>query len=152
MINNAQEVRLGNWVLIPNNRKILIPVHPKQIKGISKFGELDFTEHDYQEELVFSCKHCGGIELTDDILLKCGFNEGTETVNEKEFYIQKTDGLYRLTLEFYINKKDDKYFIELEWDGYGSKIEIPIMYVHELQNLYLTLTGKELQIKPEDLI
>ena len=57
----TNDIRVGNWVLVPNNNEVKIPAYPKQVKGITIFGELDFTEPTYQEPHVVSVMHCGGV-------------------------------------------------------------------------------------------
>lgn len=71
------------------------------------------------------------IQITEEILLKCGFE--------------------RSSLE------NDVFFIEpfeciVKEDGYSAYFRLcwiaDIRYLHQLQNLYFAITGKELEVKP----
>jgi hypothetical protein len=82
-----------------------------------------------------------GIPLTEEILLKCGFEGIKETYlysrredkgEDGDICVFGEDGKYSL----YIFAADDSY----------SYIGIDITSVHQLQNLYFALTGKELEI------
>ncbi len=113
----------------------MIPAYPKQIKGITKFGEFDFTEPQYPESLIIPAKHCAGIPLTEEILLKAGAKDGS------------VSGGYEIEI-------DDEHALALDagelviWcnDSFYN-INTHKKYVHQLQNLYFALTGNELEIK-----
>jgi hypothetical protein len=81
-------------------------------------------------------KHYRPIKLTEDILIRFGFYETT-----KEHYVS---GLYTLNKPdgFYINKETMCY-CDIDYEG-TTNDRIKIQYVHQLQNLYFALTGKEL--------
>ena len=77
---------------------------------------------------------CYGISLTEEILLKCRF----ENVFENSWYVEyRIDNIY--TIRYY---KDDKYFKLC--NTFSSLVKVK--HIHKLQNLYFALTGKELQI------
>jgi hypothetical protein len=81
------------------------------------------------------------IPLTEDILLKCGF----EQPFRKDFFIKSIYGNF-----------EDGYYIFVNPNGSGiatskdnieiSRNEIKIQYLHQLQNLYFALTNQELTI------
>jgi len=74
--------------------------------------------------------YCKPIELTEEWLIKFGFKE----------YIRSNGKTYDLKDFWEIDYENGKYFI--------SEIEVmDIKYVHQLQNLYFALTGKELEIR-----
>lgn len=135
----ANELRLGNWVLIPTNKEILIPCFPKQIKGITLFGELDFTEPTYRENHLVAAKHCTGIELTEEWVLKAGFNpkQGTE-IKYFEFFGK--------SWIFIVKVIDARYTAWFD-NGNGDMLLTDLKTVHQLQNLYFALTGEELEFK-----
>lgn len=76
------------------------------------------------------------IPLTEEWLLNFGFYETT-----KEHYVS---GLYTMNKPdgFYINKETMCY-CDINYEG-TTNDRIKIQYVHQLQNLYLALTGEEL--------
>ena len=131
----TKELRIGNWVNIPTGGDIQIPAFPRKIKGITKFGELDFTEPSYPEPHLFHFNHCGGILLTEEILLKIGF----EKINHIHGY-----SFYSLSKSKKNKCHIDIYDTQTKYMGY---LVNHCEYVHELQNLFFALTGKELEIK-----
>ena len=131
----ATDLRIGNWVLIPTSMDgIIIPSFPKKVKGIGIFGGIDFTEPEYPENHIVPAVHCAGIPLTEEWLLKFGFKESKTFFGRNSF---EKDGYHLI--------KNGKYF---EFLVIGSSVILAkIKYVHQLQNLYFALTGKELEIK-----
>jgi hypothetical protein len=116
------DLRIGNLVLSKG-----VPVQIEEIMWETVrycFGEFPI---DYVEP----------IPLTEEWLLKFGFYETT-----KEHYVS---GLYTLNKPdgFYINKETMCY-CDIDYEG-TTNDRIKIQYVHQLQNLYFALTGKELK-------
>lgn len=113
----TEELRLGNFV--------------QSNKDIEKVKSLQGDEINYNYEYCYS-----GIPLTEDILLKCGANPiSVEYYNINGFL-------------FDINK-DGIYFTAFDRDGLGfsNDFSTKIEYLHQLQNLYFALIGKELEVK-----
>lgn len=74
------------------------------------------------------------IELTEEWLLKFGFESELTGVHKEQWQLYKKD-------HFVLHWRNE--FCEFGW------IEsIEIKYVHQLQNLFYALTGEELIIKP----
>lgn len=91
---------------------------------------------------------CQGIELTEEILLKCGF------INIKEYtYIILSHNLYGYIdeLEFFFEPNEDVCITflqkEISQNDKSSVFFRNIRYLNELQNLYFALTNEELNIK-----
>jgi hypothetical protein len=123
----ANELRIGNYV---NNMGVMI-----------KFDEADW---DCIVSKAFSqnpMERYEPIPLTEDILLKCGFekkNERFETVVVyTRFYLRPcySDGFY---WGFDMNKE------QCDCELNDNK---EVIHLHQLQNLYFALTGEELTIK-----
>lgn len=75
------------------------------------------------------------ISLTRDILLKCGFEE-----------VGMYDNVYHLgNFRIHLGKKFGEGLLKCEKGN--NYLEIEISSVHQLQNLYFALTGKELNIE-----
>jgi len=74
------------------------------------------------------------IPLTEDILLKCGFELEEKLndyrFNDSEFYVNKN----KITGDFWV------YMSNGDEDACLTSIE----YLHQLQNIYFALTGQEL--------
>ena len=71
------------------------------------------------------------IPLTKELLLKCGFSELDDVYENDNIEVTNIDGKFRLTYNVY------EYLIA----------EKPIEYLHQLQNLFLDLTDRVLDVK-----
>ena len=119
----ANELRIGNW-----------------LEYFTDIGDsLGFRQVKASEFLALydNPKRAIPIKLTEEILLKCGFN-----YKDGE-YIK---GLWKLVPDF---PKEEVvgyglFIKRLDWTRTN---ENSIKYLHQLQNLYFALTGKELEVK-----
>lgn len=108
----ATELRIGNYFLYKN--RILNRVNTAWLNNL---------------------KGCEPILLTEEWLLKFGFDEGSDIVGECYFINEFTPSdvtIYRID--------GDLYYM-------NGSTPIIISYVHQLQNLYFALTGEELTVK-----
>lgn len=131
------EVRIGNFVL-DSNKNIV------RIDALNLDGNLMQEDRRYDDNYK-AIVNPKGVPLTPDLLYKIGFitlDAETDTVvwglsvsNGEEFSIV-SDGL------------DTPVPLYFEYDlGYSRDVRKEVKYLHELQNLYFALTGKELEIK-----
>jgi hypothetical protein len=72
------------------------------------------------------------IPITEELLLKCGFDEPCDVVYEHNYG------------EFEVTKEQEKWWVT--WNG-GADFWFEIKHLHQLQNAYYLATGKELEIK-----
>lgn len=112
---NINELRLGNYVMDIDND--ILPVTTDTFYWIS---ECVRNEDDYKP-----------IELTEDILLKCGFISDEITFELNGFML----GWF---------KNNEFYYLPTNQISYRNKIEIK--YLHQLQNLYFAIIGSELNV------
>ncbi len=109
---DAKELRVGNWVendignMVLIDRETLPFVVTKWIK----------------------CHH--PVNLTEDILLKCGFEWENHGLRLNDICIRKEVG---------------GFVVYTSNESFNFKIELKNL--HQLQNLYFALTGEELKIK-----
>ncbi|MFA5300883.1 MAG: hypothetical protein WC389_22050 [Lutibacter sp.] len=89
-------------------------------------GEKDYTD--------CSINSISGIKLTEDLLLKIGFEHS-----------KITDKFYTKGNSFGISTADNK-FRFIQGNFVCQLVLKDLEYIHELQNLYYTLTGKELSL------
>lgn len=106
----AQELRIGNYY---DNNGRFNKVTPSVIQDVME------SERTW----------CKPIPLTEEILLKCGFNETEKLPGTQKRY----------------EKKKIKISISNSGNFYTNKIQV--IYLHQLQNLYYALTNEELTIK-----
>lgn len=117
----SNELRVGNWIFIDNGEK---PKYAYQV-----------TAHDI-EEIEGNGEDCFPIPLTEEKLLKSGFIQ----IEDEEM----NSGWYRKT-----STNSDNFIIwnfdgVLTLNGYS---DAPLLYLHQLQNLYYAITGNELNFQ-----
>ena len=114
---NANELRIGNLVYKSlksgQGRTVINPIGCQDIVRIFE----DIGSFNYAP-----------IPITEDILLKCGFEYDFISYN-LHFGIDWHNGVLRFS------------------QGKGKTIFLPCTHLHQLQNLYFALTQKELTIK-----
>lgn len=138
----ANELRIGNLVECDTMRDLYkdrIPYFGKHIHAVHSacvdFVKLELGDEAIQKVEIFAVKP---IPLTEEWLLKFGFQYG----------FGKTERLYLpiISIDYFLwGSKSDNFTSCTFIINRVNKIKIN--YVHQLQNLYFILTGKELIIK-----
>jgi hypothetical protein len=115
----ANEFRLGNWISDGEGLEFQITmITPDKIEaGPLMISSLGLEAEDY------------GLPITEEWLLKFGFSEDLEDI---DYHLHENG----FTIHFDINDGHLECYLE--------SVGIDISYVHQLQNLYFALTGKEL--------
>jgi hypothetical protein len=117
----ANDLRIGNVVEMLSNTRGWIRY---EITGLNIYQLSAYSEN-------FK-KDVRPIPITDELLLDCGFFLDAETY-------------YRYPLQDWLAIDIDDYCIRIADSWEFGKIN----YLHELQNLYFTLTGEELKINTQ---
>ena len=117
---NAQDLKIGNYVVLSEDGTIF------KVEEISKKGLVVQNEN---ETVWIETEAFEPIPLTEEILLKCGFEK---------------DGLDNYVSR-YVCIYDNIRSINIGINGCDIDLECPL-YLHQLQNLYFVLIGEELQI------
>lgn len=143
----ANELRIGNYVRRIDTSEIVI------VKGTVAFGINPYTNYEYKDERGelyiksgLDDDNISPIYLNEERLLKWGF------VKLKAF-----PSTLLIKLETYSVSPLMKLYVYLGDDGnvYSARIiqgnnkngnMMPLLYLHQLQNLYFVLTGKELEV------
>ena len=133
----ANELRIGNWVQHPDNS------NPHQVNA---YGILNQSEKGIFEP----------ISLTEDWLLKFGFQSTYEEFDEEDFpcvveYWLFTDSVTRFEID-YATRTGYTVNIANVPTGHALIIRRKLESVHQLQNLYFALTGTELELKNENTV
>ena len=115
----ANELRIGNWYTYADYDGIVY----RTIKEI-KFNEFGFLG-DYDGVNFEICKP---IPLTEEWLLKFGFEKHNKEYWYKDIFVGLDDNSFNLK------------------EGIGVYLT-DVLYVHSLQNIYFALTGEELTLK-----
>ena len=129
----AKDLRIDNW---------FYAVHPvdglfeMQVRGIAQDGTIETDAYGNTYGTI-DCygDSCKPIPLTEEWLLRFGFEYSTMGIFKiKDFVVVKWEG-------------EDAEFRQWNANSGEPRSTTYIKHVHQLQNLYFALTGKELEIK-----
>lgn len=120
-----QEIRFGNYLNYDN-------IAFKVVKIAPKFIGLD-NEYDFEDYA--DIKDIQPIPITEEILLKCGF----EKLTTKSEGYNASSYSYRRGYSLIVCLDDGIWSVSF-WQGNEKK------YLHQLQNLFFALTNEELEI------
>ncbi len=124
----ASELRIGNIISSKNGSDSVIKAIGDNGGWIEAHSLYDSSE----ERFDTSIYEITGIPLTEEWLLRFGFGFG---LNDEEYEKLNCPIIFDTDWNCYIDREFEKeLFIQCE-------------YVHQLQNLYFALTGKELEYK-----
>ena len=152
---NPKELRLGS-LLFPQTKEA---PHFKMALSVTMIGEMINSGYVFNKS-----GHLGGsdafqpIMISEDWLRRLGFEMRVMNGVIHEWYIMCTPPNYKrefaLCLRFgeFISVPRDKYTSNAwhAWMDSGDSHSFNIKHVHQLQNVYLFITGQELQIKDND--
>jgi len=131
MTINVKELRIGNEVELKGNFC--------KISGITQTREIFINA----EKTSHSANEISPIHLTEDIIKKCGFQK-----NKRGNYYKLYENF--VGFKFMLSSKNILIYIT----QYRETIPIPnwqplnhVLYLHQLQNLYYDIMGRELEIK-----
>jgi hypothetical protein len=126
-----KELRIGNWVIFPYKGKVNFDngAYYGKIKGIHAGAATNFDDDIFQAA-AFPVNMLKPIPLTTELLNSCLIYDGSEWYlqDHTAWSIQKYGGRFGL--------------------AYGGDLskETWVQYLHQLQNLFYSLTGTELEI------
>lgn len=137
---DANELRIGNWLLVDEDG----PYVPMQLEFVGKNvnGFKGYSAHFKGRTVTLEDIYNDGdlnvkpIPLTPEILIKCGF----EPVEEKHGFP------YQYIGKDWCMEYDGDGVIGFTHDDYDNEVQVYIKSLHQLQNLYWCLCGKELEV------
>lgn len=119
------ELRIGNWIEAENHNR------QKVIIQVDDGFCIDFAQRN----------NSNPIPLTEEWLIKFGFEEYID-------FGRKTGNFDKVPLcGFTYSINTNKVMIMHKGNNISHWLDIQIKYVHQLQNLYFSLTGEELEVK-----
>lgn len=126
----ANELRIGNWINLSVNPNINFYGKVLSIGSLEQEFEQIYCECEESFEWAFKDNY-SGIPLTSEIMERCGFRDTMSYYSKGQFFLTK---MYLLN------------GVEICYNAGTAGIRT-IKYLHQLQNLYFSLTGSELEIK-----
>lgn len=136
----SSDFRKGNLILVSfPGEEVRIPNAKVKVQGITLFGEILCCNTPQVNGFAIGAKYCAGVPISEDELVGLGFNR--KYVNDKPVWV---------TDHYMFN--DGIFYVKLKNKGFASFIAFnsflkDIKYVHELQNLYYSLTEEEVGVK-----
>lgn len=140
------ELRLGN-LFYPINRSghVHIPIEiPFKILSIGNQVEaVKFDQIPAQLEQIpkFSLRDLSEIDITGEWLVRFGFEDLTKNYGYPVFKLPSFDGQRQFRYS------ESSIWIVTVGSGWGWELT-NIKYIHQLQNLFFAITGKELEMSP----
>lgn len=145
---DIQELRIGNVVkTCTPNMRVMIPTLIASVQAINLLNGVAFCHTPEHEGFNMQPQHIMGLEITDELLIDLGFGG---RLGKMRIPIKIDDMFCEMRLEL---DEDDKFynvFLHQEDDFFILPI-IEFKYIHQIQNLYFSLTGIELtfnELKP----
>lgn len=130
-----RELRIGNWVQHQP--------HPEEMWQV---------DYKILEAIDLQLVYCEGIKITHEVLLACGFEIDKDWITRKEgtIYVmrQKTESWVWV----WIRNQKGVYRFVMSVNLFYVDISRPIPYLHDVQNVYHSLTGEELVFTPHVLV
>jgi hypothetical protein len=153
---NKSELRIGNKLSYGTGETIIVTVESIGIDGINHkevFDE-DYPAHDpYTDK--YNYEDLNPIKLTPEILEQCGFELGVsnlrgaddEKINTYSLQLYN-DQFLEFSVEICSNGEPlNEWYIVNAFAMVGVHV-IGIKYLHQLMNLYHSITGEELTFQP----
>ena len=133
-----EELKIGNYVDVCTYVKsVIVPTGLyKRVSAIPRNG-VDLTLPSDREDFILAYQMIEPIPLTEEMFLKCGFIE----VPYYENILQKEN----IRIHFDKQKSSEVLFVLYDDDG-DITCQTRVSCLHQLQNLYFALTGKELDL------
>ncbi len=126
----ATDLKIGNWVKTPAGISCITDIMEYPNGHCVRFKELG-SENKYH--VGYYLDVCEPIPLSEEVLLKAGFVKMDDKHN---FFI----------LGYEVNLKIDK---NIKWIAWCNTVltNVEIKHLHQLQNLFYSLVGEELEVK-----
>jgi hypothetical protein len=145
---NPKELRIGNYVKgkyidLSDNEPVEVITKIIGIDSVG-FSEYSVWVEDRNNNKTESYENLEPITLTEEILLRLGFNGDRYSCE----YIYTDVIIYgeftKENISVSVNPVTGKY--SFLWMNYNL-LRMDVLYVHQLQNIFYSLTGKELTFK-----
>lgn len=127
----AQDLRIGNHIIANGEQAIVSAIEESPFPAIQYRG-LKCVLAENKTWILLD--NCDGIPLTEEWLLKFGFER-----QEEDLTVSFVRQPFHLT--------GNKLYFSHSYDDYVTILCEAPMFVHQLQNLYFALTQKELEFK-----
>jgi len=128
---DVKELRIGNWVSNTHGIPMIVKAVYEDTVYVDFKGNVgglwEFNKHEPYKP----------IELTEEILLKCGFEL-------KGVIFRINNGLSN---QFDVNYSPSRDIFYYNSSKHGMYMGVEIKYLHQLQNLFYALINEELNVK-----
>ena len=146
----TNELRLGNYILVDcvmfKEELKVTEIYPNGVFAKTKYPDDDMPEIGFIKE-----EDIEPIELTEEVLLKIGFKKERQLISNLFYLDYETDVDNIIRVKYVIYPKAPS-LLKITTSQCGNYecfefMKRGIKYLHELQNAYFILTGKELEVE-----
>lgn len=137
----TEELRIGSKVAMGDHHCTVNSIHAVPQTGECFVRISGFLDKDPQYQVYLY--QLEPIPLTPEILLSCGFEKLPQQAGGYQGYLLNDD--FELGWDIHNNCF---YYQCANREGYRNECYVSLVGIHQLQNLYFALTGKELQYTP----
>lgn len=133
---NLKELRIGNYICSKeDDNKIVIEriIAFENLNGVYVIGDFDKVQEKLENNTYINVSAILPIKITEELLLRFGAEKQLYENDENDYYLIIRHERFNIIYE-----NEDCIFCEICDETFMLK------YIHQLQNLYFTLTGKEL--------
>lgn len=140
----CSDLRIGNYVNYENRPFEVIEISPVSLVVRKKIGDIFEMQHRALDV-------AQPIELTEELLLKIGFKKERQLISNLFYLDYETDVDNIIRVKYVIYPKAPS-LLKITTSQCGNYecfefMKRGIKYLHELQNAYYLLTGKELEVE-----
>ena len=140
------DLRIGNWVHVPSSR-----YYSDDEDDFCIVKSINQDSIDAYPFKALRYNQVEPIELTEDVLLKIGFEKGDTAPRYQRYYWEvycENGKSLRLSYDFYYDGQRRLNITFREMGGVENEFKkYEIKYLHELQNAYFLLTGQEMEVE-----
>jgi len=112
-----------------------------------QLNKIDLTDFRDILENSYEINYYQPIPLTEELLLKCGFDT---TTNKNEYFIPYSGRWHfvKLEKELLIDEETlkESFVFRYRYFLSGCMLQVELLYLHQLQNIFFALTNQELKI------
>ena len=136
----VNELRIGNIVQIKNKQAreaaCSLDVYVRGVSDNDMWGDTVLVQNACNENVYEALiKNIAPIELTEDVLLKCGFKS-----------VSGDAMVHKINRHFRLEYALGEYVLRIKTDRHDSSYVRVVRSLHQLQNLYFAITGEELDV------
>jgi hypothetical protein len=132
------ELRIGNWIDFGG-------LTYATVFNMYESGKLKVKN--YRRDWDVEVSNCKGVPLTEEWLVKLGFKDKGLVMSGSKWFVKEQKFQHKKELRISKDRVGDWWNFTIECVCPPTLSLVSIKYAHQLQNLYFSLCGEELEVK-----